>query len=68
MSTYDDILSSKPDIAPPLPDNEQDIILLDSYDKDDYSQTERHLSNEIGCPVKILVSKNIFSEKKEKQR
>ncbi|CAF1582774.1 unnamed protein product [Adineta ricciae] len=67
LSTYDDILSSKLDTSPPLPDHEQDIILLDSYNKDDYSQTERYLSNEIGCPVKILASKNIFSEKKEKQ-
>ncbi|UJR34058.1 hypothetical protein I4U23_021469 [Adineta vaga] len=67
LSSYDDILSSKADSSPPLPEHEQDIILLDFHNKDEYAQTERYLSNEIGCPIKLLLSKTIFSENKEKQ-
>jgi hypothetical protein len=68
ISSYDDILSSTPDCSPPLPEHEQDILLLDSYDKHEYAQVEDYLTSEIGCPVKLLTSKNIFSEHKEKQR
>jgi len=64
---YDDILSSTSDSPPPLPDHEQDIILSDSRDKSEYLQTERYLSTEIGCPIKLLTSKQIISEHKNNQ-
>jgi hypothetical protein len=69
MSSYDDIVTTDTsDFPPPLPEHEEDILLLDFYDKHDYAQVERHLSDEVGCPVKLLISKNIFSENKEIQR
>ena len=67
--SYDDVVTTNTsDLPPPLPEDEHDILLLDSYDKYDYLQVENCLSNEIGCPIKLLTSKTIFSENKEKQR
>lgn len=67
--SYDDVVTTNTsDLPPPLPEDEHDIVLLDSYDKHDFSQVEHCLSREIGCPIKLLVFKNIFSENKEKQR
>ncbi len=68
ISSYDDVLSSKPDSPPPLPEHEQDIILLDLYDQGEHLQVERYLSEEIGCPIKLLTSKQIVSENKDNQR
>ncbi|CAF1243270.1 unnamed protein product [Adineta steineri] len=64
-STCDDILSTKSDSSPPLPDHEQDILLEDSYDRYDYVQTERYLSDELGFPIKLLTLKSILSQNKE---
>jgi hypothetical protein len=68
ISSYDDVLSSKPDSPPPLPEHEQDILLIDLYDKFEYLQIERYLSDEIGCPIKLLGSKKVVSEYKINQR
>jgi len=68
MLLDDDILSSKSDSPPPLPEHEQDILLVDYHNKFEYLQVERYLSDEIGCPIKLLTSKEIFSENKDKQR
>ncbi|CAF0864818.1 unnamed protein product [Rotaria sordida] len=69
LSSYDDVLSSKSDtsLPSPLPEHDQDILLLGYYDKNEYEDVERYLSDEIGCPIKLLISKNILSENKEKQ-
>ena len=68
ISSYDDILSSKPDSPPPLPDDEQDILLVDNYDKREFERTERYLTTELGCRIKLLVSKEITSMNKNKQK
>ncbi|CAF2541619.1 unnamed protein product [Rotaria sp. Silwood2] len=69
LSSYDDVFSSKSDtpLPSPLPEHDQDILLLGFYDKNEYEDAERYLSDEIGCPIKLLISKNILSENKEKQ-
>ncbi len=61
---YDDVLSSKADPPPPLPDHEQDILLVDRHDKREYQQMEDDLTRELGCPIRLLFSKEIISKAK----
>jgi hypothetical protein len=68
MSSYDDILSSKPDSPPPLPEHDQDILLIDHHDNREYQHIERYLSTEIGCPIKLLIQKEIISKNKTNQK
>ncbi|CAF0988928.1 unnamed protein product [Rotaria sp. Silwood1] len=69
LSSYDDMFSSKSDISlpSPLPEHDQDIFLLGVHDKDEYEDVERYLSDELGFPIKLLISKNIYSKYKEQQ-
>lgn len=69
ISSYDDVLSSAgPDPPSPLPNHIQDILLEDNYDKHEYAQVQRYLTNEIGCPIKLLTTKQIYSENKNNQK
>jgi hypothetical protein len=61
---YDNVLSSKPEPLPPVPDHEQDILLVDHRDKREYQQMEANLSRELGYPIKLLFSKEIISKNK----
>jgi hypothetical protein len=65
VSLYDDIISSKSESPPPLPDHEQDILLVDHQNK---RETEDYLSHEIGCPIRLLLSKEITSKTKNNQK
>jgi hypothetical protein len=59
---------SKSELSPPLPEHEQDTLLFDSIDEDDYTEVERYLTQEIGYSIKLLISKTIYSEYKYSQR
>lgn len=64
---YDAALEPKADTAPPLPDDDQDIILFDGYDKDEHRLNESFLFEEIRCPIKLITTKQITSVNKTNQ-
>lgn len=65
---YNGKVLSKSDLSPPLPEDKQDILLFDSSDEHDYTEAERHLTQEIGYSIKLLISKTISSEYKNCER
>ena len=65
---YQGKVLSKSELSPPLPEHEQDILLFDSIEEDDYTEIERYLTQEIGYSIKLLISKTIYSEYKYSQR
>lgn len=66
--TNETLTTSKSEPPSPSPVHNQDIRLIDDHDKREYQQIEEYLSTEIGCPIKLLLSKQIQSEYKEKQK
>lgn len=68
LATYEEMFSSRPECPLPEPEREKDIILLATYDENEYDDIERFLSDQIECPIKLIACKNILSESKEKLR
>ncbi|CAF3260053.1 unnamed protein product [Rotaria socialis] len=66
LAPFDQIFSSKSDTPEPLPEHDTDILLLECHDTNEYDDIEHYLSNELECPIKLIMSKNILSESKEK--
>ena len=66
MSSDDDIFSSQCDLPLPLPGHEQDILIIDFYDEKEYTNVERILSHELKRSVKLIASKIICSQSKNK--
>ncbi len=64
---YNGKILYKSDLSPPLPEHEQDILLIDSSDEYDHTEIEQHLTQEIGYSIKVLISKTIYSEYKYSQ-
>ncbi|CAM4756046.1 unnamed protein product [Rotaria magnacalcarata] len=66
LASYDQIFSSKSDTPEPLPEHDRDILLLECHDTNEHDDIEHYLSSELECPIKLIMSKNILSESKEK--
>ena len=49
-------------ILPPLPEDSKDILLSDCVDENDWKETERCLTEEIGYAIKLLICKTISSD------
>ena len=58
---YNGSVSSQPMV---LPEQDTDLILSDAIEQDDSAEIERYLTEEIGCPIKLLSSKAISSTRK----
>jgi hypothetical protein len=61
-------IPSQPEHTPPLPEHNEDIILFDSSDEYNNIEVERYLTEEIGYPIKLVISKTISSEIKNSQK
>ncbi|CAF0987271.1 unnamed protein product [Adineta steineri] len=57
----------KSDISPPLPEHEQDILLIDTSDESECSEIELHLTQEIGYSIRLSISKTIICGYKNAQ-
>lgn len=68
ISSFDDTLTLKSEPPSPSPVHDQDILLVDYHDRQDYEEMEQCLSTEIGCPIKLLISKEVHSKFKDDQK
>lgn len=65
---YNGYVISQSDLLPPLPEDERDIILIDSSDENDRKEIEQSLSTEIGFGMKLIISKTVSSAFKTSQK
>lgn len=68
MSSVDSTFTFKSEPPSPSPVHDQDILLVDYHDDRDYQQIEQDLSSNIGCPIRLLLSKEIHSKYKDDQK
>ena len=64
-ASSDDQSALKSDPPTPVPEHDQDILLLEASDNDENQVVENHLSNEIGSPIRLIASKRVVCNKKE---
>ena len=65
---YNGYVISQSNRLPPLPEDERDILLIDSSDENDRKEIEQSLSTEIGFGIKLIISKTVSSTFKTSQK